>query len=334
MFEPACPGGARPRIVVIGAGAGGTLTALHLARSARRRTTPVDLVLLDPTDRWARGVAFGTPDEDHLLNVPASGMTAFPEEPGHFVSWLAREQQGMGDPNAFVPRRWFARYLDDVLTQELAAADDLVTVQHRRLLATGIVRDGEGWAVVGKDGSRIAADAVVVATGLPEVGARWAPATLRDSAFFVPDPWAPGALDVIRRDRTGPSDVLIVGTGLTMVDVVLSSRAPATAPIAGSLPSPCSGRLPRRHLVEPKLAVIPDIADWPHDLDGLVERATRHLRDVRTSTGDWRPAVDGLRFRVAELWSRLDDEGRAAFLTRVAAEWERSATGCHRPARC
>src|SRR5215207_7166212 len=108
--------GARPRVVVIGAGAAGTLTAIHLLRTAGRRSTGLDVVLLDPADRWGRGVAFGTPDEQHLLNVPSSGMSALPEDPAHFVRWQSRQGSGAeGDPTSFVPRRQFALYLDDTL---------------------------------------------------------------------------------------------------------------------------------------------------------------------------------------------------------------------------
>ena len=66
----------RPTVVIVGAGAAGTLTAIHLLRAAGRRSTSLEVVLLDPGDRWGRGVAFGTPDEQHLLNVPSSGMSA------------------------------------------------------------------------------------------------------------------------------------------------------------------------------------------------------------------------------------------------------------------
>ncbi len=116
----------RPTVVVVGAGASGTLTALHLLRTAGRRSTGVDVVLLDPAPRWARGVAFGTPDEEHLLNVPASGMSALPEDPGHFVAWGAREglstQEGTAPAGTFVPRAQFAVYLDDTLSEAVASA--------------------------------------------------------------------------------------------------------------------------------------------------------------------------------------------------------------------
>ncbi|WP_051218549.1 FAD/NAD(P)-binding protein [Nocardioides insulae] len=316
-----CAPGECPRVVVAGGGAAGTLTALHLARAARRRSTRLEVLLLDPADRWARGVAFGTTDEDHLLNVPASGMSALPEEPGHFVAWLGRQEVGSNaDANAFVARRQFARYLDDTLTQELQA-DALVTLRHLRTRAVGVLRTGSGWTALTSEGARLAAEAIVVATGLPGAGDSWAAESLRDSAFFVPDPWATGALDVVRRDAAGPSDVLIVGAGLTMVDVVLSLSAGDNRPDRTLHAVSRTGRLPRAHLAVPKLAAIPDISDWGGTLEEILPRAERHLHDVRATTGDWRPAVDGLRYRIAELWERLDDGERDRFVAEHAGGW-------------
>lgn len=312
----------RATIVIVGGGAAGTLTTLHLLRTARRRTTPLDLVVVDPADRLGRGVAFGTTHDEHLLNVPAAGMTALPEEPAHFVGWAgAQTVHGFCEPNSFVSRRQFALYLDELLGYEQRDAADLVKVRHLRTVAAELVRAADGWAVVTRDGDLVRADAVVVASGLPQVGWDWAGPGLRDSAFFVPDPWAPGALDVVRRDRGGPPDVLVVGAGLTMVDVVVSLSGRDARPDRHVHAVSRSARLPRAHLAEPKLAAIPDISDWGSDLDGIVARVGRHLNDVRAATGDWRPAVDGLRFRLAELWGRLSDDDRERFLSEHAGEW-------------
>jgi uncharacterized NAD(P)/FAD-binding protein YdhS len=329
MLEPrgraSGPGGSRPgrpTVAVVGAGASGTLTALHLLRTAARRSTGVDVLLLDAADRWGRGVAFGTPDEAHLLNVPASGMSALPEEPAHFVSW--RRRQGYadgGDPNAFAPRRQFALYLDDVLSEAVAATTGTATLRHLRAQVVAIRRSRRGAVLRTQDGRQVEAEAVVVATGLPQVGHEWAPESLRQSAFFVADPWQPGALDVVRRDRRGPGDVLVVGTGLTMVDVVLSVSGPDTRPDRRVHAVSRHARLPRTHLVEPKLAAIPDVSEWGTGLAGIRAGALRHLGEVTRATGDWRPAVDGLRFRLAELWGRLDEADRARFLAEDAGAW-------------
>ncbi|MDO7867591.1 FAD/NAD(P)-binding protein [Nocardioides jiangxiensis] len=312
---------ARPVVAILGAGAAGTLTALHLVRESGRRSTPVEILLVDPADRWGRGTAFGTTDDQHLLNVPAAGMSALPEDPSHFLHWL-QDQQPDAHAFTFAPRRTYGRYLDEQLTA--AARDILVetTVRHVRATVTDVRRDGAR-VRLGHAGSPdgLLADAVVVAVGLPTTGEDWAPPALRDSPFFVTDPWAPGALDPIRRDRTGPADVLVVGTGLTAVDVLFS--------LAGTRPDrrlhtvSRSGRLPSRHADRLKPAAIPDISGWGARLEEIRTAVEQHLTEVAKTTGDWRPALDGLRFRVAELWQRLPEEDRTTFLLRDAAAWNR-----------
>ena len=310
----------RPKIAIVGAGAAGTLAAIHLLRTAGLRSSGIDVVLIDPADRWGRGTAFGTPDMGHLLNVVAAGMSALPEDPGHFVAWLDRELPEAVDPTSFQPRRRLALYLDDTLSDARAAAP-LASLHHVRARATEVRRTARGAAVRTDEGREIEADALVVATGLPNVGNSWAPRALTDSPFFVADPWAPGALDVVRRDGVGPADVLIVGTGLTMVDVVLSLSGPDARADRHLHAISRSGRLPRAHLAQPKLATIPDISDWGSDLAQIREAALRHIEGVRQSTGDWRPAVDGLRFQLSALWERLSEQGRLEFLRVDAGAW-------------
>lgn len=311
--------GRRPRIVIVGAGAAGTLTALHLTREAGRRSTAIEVLLLDPTDRWGRGTAFGTTDDQHLLNVHAAGMSALPEDPSHFVAWRRRE--GLGDEQyCFAPRRQLGRYLDETLDDARRSTAGETTVTHRRTRAVAVRRSGTALAVITADGEEVACAALVVATGLPGAGDHWAPDALRSSAFFVPDPWAPGAIDVVRRDRTGPTDVLLVGTGLSMVDVTLSLTA-AHRPDRVLRAISRSGSLPAAHATTLKPAAIPDVSAWGHTLAGIRRRAIDHVAGVRDATGDWRPAVDGLRFRLTALWERLDEADRAEFLARDAGAW-------------
>ncbi|KRA30849.1 MULTISPECIES: FAD/NAD(P)-binding protein [unclassified Nocardioides] len=313
----------KARVVIVGAGAAGTLTALHLTREASRRTTPLEIVLVDPVDRWGRGVAFATTEEQHLLNVPAAGMSAFPQDPSHFVTWRSRHGHD-GDAYSFAARAEFARYLDETLTEAVRQADGEVCVEHRRTRAVSCRRstdESHGVVVTTADGRDLAADAVVIAPGLPAAGHDWAPASLRRSAFFVPDPWAPGALDVVRRDRVGPGDVLLVGTGLTMVDVALSLSDGVGRPDRVVHAISRSGRVPASHAPVLKPAAIPEIADWGNTLEQIRTSTVEHIAGVERATGDWRPAVDGLRFQVAHLWARLSETDRVRFLAEDAGRW-------------
>jgi uncharacterized NAD(P)/FAD-binding protein YdhS len=311
-------------VVVIGAGASGSLTALHLARAARRRGAALDVVLVDPVLHRARGTAFGTTDPQHLLNVAAGGMSALAEDPGHFVAWRARQHpELMTEPGVFAPRVEWGRYLDETITHAYAGQDP-IGLRHLRARATGIRRHDSGVVVTTDDGQVVAGDAAVLATGERAPSVAWAPDAVARSAFFVPDPWAPGALDVVRRDLAGPADVLLVGTGLTMVDAVLTLTGPSQRPDRRVHAVSRHGELPKRHADELQLAAIPEIDDWGASLADYRRRAAEHIARVQRATGDWRPAVDGLRTVVQALWQRLGEDDRTEFLRTDASAWGRA----------
>jgi uncharacterized NAD(P)/FAD-binding protein YdhS len=111
------------RITIIGGGASGTLVAANLLRARGEQLLEINLVERKPA--IGRGVAYSTPDDIHLLNVPAAKMTAFPDEPGHFLEWLESQGYDYG-PTSFVPRRIFGDYLNDVVRQNLKAKDERV----------------------------------------------------------------------------------------------------------------------------------------------------------------------------------------------------------------
>lgn len=311
----------RPTVLVIGAGAGGILTTLHAVRAAGDAQPGVNVVVVDPDD--IGGAAFSTTDDGHLLNVPAFGMSAFPDDPGHFARWRASETGLPEDPHEFAPRNAWRRYLTATVATALATAGDRVTLTHVRRTAVRIDRRERGVSLSLDDGTTIVGDALVVATGLPAPATAWAPESLQQSERFVADPWAPGALDRIRADDRGRyPDVLLVGTGLTGVDV-------ATSVTTGARPDRFvhaisrSGLLPRRHADGLPTPVVPDVSDWGRDLRTIVGHARRLFADSETATGDWRPAADGVRYRLQELWGRLDERDRLEFLTSHAAAWGR-----------
>jgi len=74
-------------IAIIGGGFSGTMTAVNLARVG---TWPLRVCLINSGHPTGRGVAYGTRRAEHLLNVAARNMSAFPDHPNHFLDWLAR----------------------------------------------------------------------------------------------------------------------------------------------------------------------------------------------------------------------------------------------------
>ena len=71
-------------VAIIGAGFAGTLQAINLLRHDGPRAT-----LIERRPHAGAGLAYGNADPIHVLNVRAGSMSAFPDRPDHFVSWLA-----------------------------------------------------------------------------------------------------------------------------------------------------------------------------------------------------------------------------------------------------
>ena len=201
------------RVVVVGAGAGGALVATHLvtALSSRFRVE-----LVDPAPTTGRGQAYSTTDDRHLLNVPASGMSAFPRDPEHFLRWLRNHHDPRFQPHDFAPRAVFGRYVESLLTTATEFPGNARLVR-RRAEVVDIDGSGDGFVVELGDGERIEARAVVLATS-SRPGTHWAPAELAADPRLIADPWTQGIPEV--------GDVLLLGAGLTMVDLAISADRP------------------------------------------------------------------------------------------------------------
>ncbi|WP_407566427.1 FAD/NAD(P)-binding protein [Streptomyces sp. 184] len=310
-------------MAVVGAGAAGALTAMQLCETAIRRSTPLELVLIDPAPEAGRGVAYATTDPRHRLNVPAGGMSCYPDDPTHFVRWLRAHGEPAASACDFVSRHRYGAYLADSLGQAVIRAHGTVAVSRLRTKATGCTWTAGGRATLRlADGRTQRADSVVVATGPAPGPGGWAPAALRTHDRFVPDPWAPGALDALagdahHGDTHHGKDVLLVGTGLTAVDMALTLERTGRRVHAVSR----GGQLPRPHALTalPPLQPDPDLPGLP--LAELRAAVRRHVAAAVRAHGDWRPAVDGLRPLTQLMWARLTDEDRADFLARDASRW-------------
>jgi uncharacterized NAD(P)/FAD-binding protein YdhS len=137
-------------VAIVGGGASGTILAAQLARRG------IDSALIDGSGRVGQGVAYSTTEPAHLLNVRAEGMSAWAGEPDHFAQRF--EAEG-GDRRGFAQRRFFARYLGDIL-------DGAIQSGHTNVMQASAVsaeRRNGGWHVGLNDGSSIEAEAVALA---------------------------------------------------------------------------------------------------------------------------------------------------------------------------
>jgi uncharacterized NAD(P)/FAD-binding protein YdhS len=305
-----------PTVAVVGAGASGVLTAVHLAR-AWRGTRPLRIVMYEAAGLPGQGIAYSTDDKCHLLNVPAGRMSAIDDDPGHFLRWIRRRVPGV-DEESFVPRRAYGWYLGELLAEHASSMNLLV---HRRTV-TDLVREPDGWLIQHNDGYDHA-HAVVLASGnAPPSPLVIGGNRLPDHPRHIPDPWAAGALDRIRALAGRDGAVLLVGSGLTAVDVTL-----AVAGIGHGRRVVCvsrAGLLPRGH-------VTPLPTPWPIELppgegdltlDVLEAHVGAQFRRARESGADWRSVVDGMRPHISTLWQRLPEAERRRFLDGPVRDWE------------
>ncbi|GLZ81994.1 pyridine nucleotide-disulfide oxidoreductase [Actinorhabdospora filicis] len=291
------------QVAVIGGGAAGVLTVTALLG------TPVhEVALVDPEP--GRGLAYGPAEPWHLLNSPARAMSAYQGDPAHFLEWCQATDPSAG-PGDFMSRRTYGEYLAETLgVEETAALGRLTLVRDR---AVRVLPHQDGGMVVHTRTGELRADHVVLAVGQgPARRLKLAEAVEGDPRYLA-DPWAPGGLDALPHR----APVLLLGTGLTAVDVLLSlTERGAEGPVTAVSRH---GLLPREHSRGAAEAV--GAVTAPEPSKSLAE-LTRRVRRLAASVSDWRAAVDLLRPRVDEYWRGLSDAGRDRFARHLARHWE------------
>ena len=297
------------RIFIIGGGATGVLLACRLLRDRDRR---IDVTIVEKSAQAGLGLAYATRNPQHLLNVRASNMSAFPEEPGHFWNWVRANDLHSAlhcsDALCFVPREIYGRYLASLLQDHCEQCSPRQTLRVVRGECTALRPIQHGVEIRLADGSAYVADIAVLATG------NEAPPNAYGA--YGANPWQEP-----REAGIAPEDaVLIVGTGLTMVDYVLSLlQADHHGPITALSRR---GLLPRPHRSIAPLALA--AADVP--LGAGPSQFLRWLRDIVDAglalDQDWRSVIDALRPFTTQVWRNWPDPAKRRFLRHARAFWE------------
>ncbi|MCU0899010.1 MAG: FAD/NAD(P)-binding protein [Cypionkella sp.] len=264
------------------------------------------VTLIEGNGALGKGIAYSTTDPDHLLNTRVHNMSAFPDNPHHFHDWLlSRPDGGKVTEQCFVSRETYGTYLASLLNPWRTPNGE-----GRLRVVTGTVQRVEETdskvAAHLDDGSTLNGDGLVLATG--HVQAHPSP----DGALS--NPWQP------QRDIPPDARVVIIGSGLSMVDQVLSLLRSGHRGEILSISR--RGQLPRSHAPTSPLKIHPESIPLGAPMSVLFRWMRGLARQAVQDGGTWRDAVDGVRPHVRTIWRNLPQQDRARFLRHAATWWD------------
>jgi len=293
------------RIAIVGGGATGALAAVHIAR--RFDSEPADIALIEPGGAIGRGIAYSTPDPRHLLNVGVANMSAFADRPDHLFGWLRKQGNGSGvdcPEFCFIPRSTYGDYISDLVRQTLASG----AARSVRDFCVDLVEGANSVALRLSSGRELVADRVILATGHD---AKPAP-----NGVVAARAWTDGSLDGLPSD----APILIVGSGLTMVDMAMSldrrgHRGPITVVSRRGLLSSAHRFVASREISGEAIPFGAELSALLAWLRGLAAR-------MSANGADWRSAVDALRPHTQRLWRSMSGEQKRRFLRHARVYWD------------
>jgi len=308
-------------VAIVGGGFSGLVALVHLCRALPSGKFAV----IECHPRRAPGVAYGGCDDEHLLNVPAGRMGPMADDMGSFHRWLETRQPGNFRADSFAPRALFGEYLTEFVLNEVAHSGAHVSFvraavidardTHSQVELTMVTSGHAGHQEVHHQ--TMVAQCAVMAPGVPASPAPWAHIQ-RDvpPEALIADPWESGSLHGIDPD----ADILVVGSGLTAIDIVEGLRRAGHRGTVRMLSR--NGRLPLPHADhgEPPLSMTKEqLAGSPAKVLSALRAAARQ----RMAGGlGWQGVIDAVRPHIPAIWKSWTASERRRFIRRARALWE------------
>lgn len=293
-------------IGIIGGGLSGALVAIELLRQA---DFPIEITIYEPAARLGAGLAYGAAGPNHLMNATAARVS-LSDDPDDFRAFCAANGPRLGwpalveaGPDDYLPRQLFAEYAATAVERAVRRAGPRATLIHRRARVLGLCRAGTGFELRVAGGATARHDRVVLATGNGAATPR-IPGydEARRQGLIAGDPWSRALTDGL-----GPeAPVLLLGSGLTMADAVVSlitrgHRGPLHVLSRRGLVPEARQPMPDRTMVIDPIAP-------PRRASHLLALLRGLIRDH--ADGDWQTAFEALRPLVKHLWHQLEDAER------------------------
>ena len=306
-------------VLIIGGGLSGTMLAVQLLRLPGRRQT----LVIEPRAELGRGEAYSAVELGHTLNGNAARMSVDPDNPDDLTQWLTEHIAAGGWPESaeqavpiselFPPRGLFGVYAQQRLAE--AKARSASTVEHVRAEVIDVQVDADSTLLTLDNGQRLRGNFAVLATGMFPAARTPQTHSSGVNAAAV-DPW-----DVATMRRLDPrSTVLIIGSGLTMVDAVVSLElAGHRGPI----------EIFSRHGLLPHVRRQPPAWDDFLAADPALRSPRQLLRELRRQCSiaqaqgiDWQAPLDTVRAHIGRLWSQASEREKRQFVRHVRPWWE------------
>lgn len=302
------------KIIIVGGGLSGTLVAIELARIPHG---PEIILIEKNPEMLGRGVAYQHDFTHQPLNVVAGGMSLFADKPADFVEWLGANHFRYNhlidavSPGEFIPRKIFGDYVIENLDRVHREAAGRFQIRIDE--AISVLDFGAKKTVVLSSGTALHADHVILALGnFPPADLFEESDPVRQDSRYYTNPWSDKVYSHIRGDE----NIMLVGTGLTAVDVVLGLYQRKFGGKITMLSR--RGRLPLPH----DLSAPPVSVQLPED------RSPRSIflwlrALMRSMPGTpWPAIMDGLRPHISGIWSGWSVEEKRYFMRRLRPFWE------------
>lgn len=295
--------------VIVGGGFSGTMVAIQLLRHHPSLTVAV----VDKGSTPGLGLAYGIQNPNHLLNVRAENMSAFPDEPDHLLQWARNNYDPAIQPENFLPRAVYGRYITSLLHAATAQNHHRFQWIHGQVLSS--THENEITTLYLQGGRELRTEAVVLALGNAAPQDLRIPGLTVGACRYAPSPWSPTALAGVEEQ----DDVLLIGSGLTSVDLAIALQSRG---FKGNIHVVSRrGLLPQTH---------GHSAPWPEfcvqDLPKTTRCLLRLIRDqarlAKEKGSDWRSVIQAIRPVTAQIWNCLPQRERARFLRHVRPYWE------------
>jgi len=305
-------------IAIIGGGASGTLTALHLLR---KLNVPARICLFEKRQKALyRGNAYSSPLLYEPLNVPAGRMSVFNHLPDDFYYWLKNKRQAAADieitKDSFVSRRWYGDYITERISNAAEQASHInFQIVTDEVTDVNFDTTQDAYAVL-SGGNIQLFNYLVFATGNEPPAEVFKPEeTAGLNGHYIRNPWITDPFKGI----IGSEDLLIIGTGLTMVDHVVSlhKRGHTGKIFCFSR----NGYLPLPHTDAHQNFVF-EFNSQPKQLHDVFSEVRKNVAVAGRKNIQWQNTLDAMRGKTSRIWKLMSLDARQMFLKRLRSFWE------------